>query len=87
MTEQQQREKALLRAMARARVDMDLPYDRDVAQVLDVGKSSFCDYKKDPYRSFGFQKASHFCRKLRLTGKEVCEIIGVPYIAEKEARE
>lgn len=82
LTEQQQREKALQRAIARARVDMDLPLDQDVAQTLGMGQSAFSKRKKEPYRGFGFDQVSQMARKLHFTGKELCEIVGVPYAAE-----
>lgn len=85
MTEQQQREKALQRAVARAKVDMDLPRDQDVAQTIGMGQSAYSKRKQDLYRGFGFDRASQFARRLHLTGKEVCEIIGVPYAPEGES--
>lgn len=82
MTEQQQREKALQRAIARARVDMDLPLDQDVADTLGLKRATFSDRKKDLYKGFGFDRASQIARQLRFTGRELCEIIGIPYEVE-----
>ncbi len=84
LTDQQQREKALQRAIARARVDMDLPRDQDVAKTMGMGQSTYAKRKKDLYRGFGFDRASKLARQLHLTGKEICEIVGVPYSPEGE---
>lgn len=83
LTEEQQREKALLRAIARAQVDMDLPDDQDIACVLGISSSVYSKRKKKLYQGFGFERASQLARQLHLTGKEVCEIIGVPYVPER----
>lgn len=85
MTDQQQREKALQRAVSRAGADLGLPRDQDVAQALGMGQSTFSKRKKDLYRGFGFDRASQLARQLHFTGKEVCEIIGVPYAPEGES--
>lgn len=79
MTEQQHREKALQRAVARARVDLGLPRDQDMALALGIGKSALSKKMQAPYKGFGWDKAGKLARQLHLTGREVCEIIGVPY--------
>lgn len=84
LTDQQRREKALQRAVARARVDLDLPRDQDMARALGMGQSTFSKRKQDLYHGFGFDRASQLARQLHLTGKEVCEILGVPYTQERE---
>ena len=84
MTEQQQREKALQRAVARAKVDVALPRDQDVAHAVGMGQSAYSKRKQDLYHGFGFDRASQLARHLHLTGREVCEIIGVPYTPEGE---
>lgn len=83
LTDRQQREKALQRAVARARVDLDLPRDQDMAQALGMGQSALSKRKQDLYRGFGFDRASQLARQLHLTDKEVCEIVGVPYAPER----
>ena len=79
MTEQQVRVKALIRAIARAQVDLDLPKDQDMAKALGITQSAYSKRKHEPYRGYGFDRASELARRLHLTGREVCEIIGVPY--------
>lgn len=83
-TEQQRREKALRRAIARARVDLDLPLDNDLCAYLNIPSSTFSRIKREPYRGFGFERAGHLARSLHFTGREVCEIIGVPYADPRE---
>lgn len=79
LTEQQRREKALQRAIARARVDLDLPLDGDLCVYLKIPTSTFSRVKREPYRGFGFEKAAHLARELEFTDRELCEICGVPY--------
>ena len=84
MTEQQKRERALALAMARARVELNLPLDQDLCAHLGESKSTFSGRKKDPYRLFGWAEAGKLARKLKVTGKEVCDILGVPYAPAAE---
>ena len=79
LTEQQRREKALQRAIARARVDLDLPLDGDLCVHLNIPTSTFARAKREPYKGFGFAKAAHLARELEFTDRELCEICGVPY--------
>ncbi len=79
LTDQQRREKALEVAIAKAKVVLDLPYDQDVALEMGLSKTTFAARKKSPYRGYGFDRASQLARALHFTGREVCEIMGVPY--------
>lgn len=79
LTEQQRREKALQRAIARARVDLDLLLDGDLCVYLHIPTSTYSRVKREPYRGFGFEKAGHLARELEFTDRELCEICGVPY--------
>lgn len=87
MTEQQRREKALLRAIARAKVDMDLPRDGDVALALCISPSTYSNHKSNPYVGFGFDRVARLVRALQFTGEELCEIFGVPYAPQKGGNE
>lgn len=84
MTEAQQREKALERALSRARVDLDLDQDQEVASFLNLHPSTFARRKKELYRSFGFEEAASFARRLNFTAQEICDIFGVPYEPENK---
>lgn len=53
-----------------------------MAQALGMGQSTLSKRKQDLYRGFGFDRVSQLARQLHLTGKEVCEIVGVPYTPE-----
>ena len=79
LTEQQQREKALERAMARARVDMGLRKDVEVCDYLQIPKSTFSRYQQDPYKGFGLEAVAQLIRRMGFTTEEVCEIFGLPY--------
>lgn len=79
MTEQQKREKALQRAVSRARVDLDLDMDQDLATFLGLPPSTFARRKKELFRTFGFEEAVALARRLSFTPREICEIFGVPY--------
>ncbi len=83
-TERQRRERALQHAIARARVDQDLPKDRDVADRLGLSYVTYSKRKKDPYRAYGFELAADTAQKLKFTGKELCAICGVPYAPVEE---
>lgn len=76
MTEEQQREKALRRAMARAQVDLDLPMDQDVADYLGLTRSTYGRRKQEPFSAFGFAQAVKFSRRMGFTAPEVLEIFG-----------
>lgn len=85
-TDQERREKALELAIARAKVQMDLPHDADIAAALGMSHGTYsCRKSRGLYRSFGLDKVSQLARGLRLTGPELCEIIGVPYAKEEES--
>lgn len=86
LTEQQRREKALQRAIARARVDLDLPQDSDLCDYLNIPRSTYTRYKREPYHGFGFDQAAHLARALGFTGRELCEICGIPYKTEMEVQ-
>lgn len=83
LTEQQRREKALERAMARARVDLGLHKDMDVCAYLQIPRSTFSRFQAAPYKSF--ERVAHLVRRMEFTDRELCEIFGVPYHAGGES--
>lgn len=84
MTDQQKREKALAKATVRAQVDEELPRDQDVAERLGITPGAYAKRKLNPYRAYGFEEAGNMARKLKFTGRELCEICGVPYAPVEE---
>lgn len=80
ISERQRREKALDVAIAKAKVMLGLPHDIDVADALGMDKGAYSARKaRGLYRGFGFDKAAELAQRLHFTGREVCEIMGVPY--------
>lgn len=84
MTELEKRQKALYKAIARSRVDLDLPYDQDVADKLGLSHSTYAKRKRDLYSGFGFAEASRLVKGLQVTDKELCEIFGVRYNSHRD---
>ena len=78
-TEQQKREKALMAAMARGKVLKSLPRDIDVANRLNIPHCTFERHKKDAFQRLDLYKFGLMARTLGFTGREVCDIVGVPY--------
>ena len=83
LTDQQQREKALKRVIARVRVDNDLDEEEAAAACLGVPHTSWYRQIKDPYHFWGFDKAAAKLRRLEVTDRELCEIFGVPYAPDR----
>ncbi len=79
LTEQQERERALKRAIARAKVDLDLDGWPDVADYIGMPRSTCYRKAEEPYHGFGFGEAARLARKLGFTGRELCAIFGIPY--------
>lgn len=79
MTDQQRREKALMRALEKAKFENDLKYDIDVANRLGVVPVTYLRRKKKSFQTTPLQDFALMARVLHFTGREVCEIIGVPY--------
>lgn len=78
-TERQRQEMALEVAIAGARVRLRLPKDQDMAQYLGLDPCALSRRKQNYYKGFGFDKAAELAQRLHFTGREVCEIMGVPY--------
>lgn len=79
MTTVERCKKAYHHAMARAQIDLGLHKDYEMADKLKLSKSAYCRAKQEGFRTFGFEKAGALARSLKMTGREVCEIMGVPY--------
>lgn len=78
-TEQQKREKALMVAIARSSAELGLSCDKEIAELLDISPQSYGQYKKKNFQTPGFELFCKMARRLKLTGPEVCAVIGVPY--------
>lgn len=87
MTEREKQEKALYRAVARSRVDLDLLHDQDVAEKLGMAPSTYAKRKRDLYSGFGFGEASRLVKGLQVTDVELCEIFGVRYNPNRDSAE
>ena len=85
LTERQEREKALRRAIARAKVDLDLEKESDLMDYLNIPRTTFYHKRQEPYRGFGFEEAAELARKLHFTAQELCAIFGVPYESGRDA--
>lgn len=83
MTEQQRREKALELALARTRTELDLPMDKSLAAYVGMTDKNFSYYKSRRFQNLDLQRFANMARRLRMTGKEVCDILGVPYQQEE----
>ncbi len=83
-TPSQQRVRALNVAMARAKVDLGLRHDKAVGEWLGLAPSTFWNRQRDPYRMYGWEEAGKLARRMKFTGREVCEILGVPYAPVEE---
>lgn len=79
---QYQREKAVKLAVARARIDLDLNRDYELAQFVGIDPGNFSRYKRANFQGLSFKQMSNMARKLNFTAKEWCDIAGVPYDGE-----
>lgn len=78
-TARDKREKALLLAVKRAKLDRHYEYDYEMADFLGLCSQSYSQYKKRAFQNMNFDLFCEMARKLKLTGREVCEAVGVPY--------
>ena len=83
-TAQERRERALTRAIARGKADMGLEYDCQVAELMGMSKYSYSMYKKQKFQNLDLLQFALLANTLKLTGREVCACIGVPYDDPKE---
>lgn len=78
-TEQQKREKALLVAVARSSTELGLSCDKEIAEFLGISAQSYYQYKKKNFQTPGLLLFAKMARRLKMTGQEVCAVVGVPY--------
>lgn len=83
-SDQQNRERALMCALARASIDCGLNCDRDVADRLNISPRMFSYRKEQCFQKVSLSEFGRMARVLHLTGKEVCEALGVPYEEPEE---
>lgn len=79
MAKYNQREKALIGAIAKHAAEMGLSKDREIADHIGITPQSFAVYKGKNFQMHGLTLFSIMARRLGFTGKEVCAIVGVPY--------
>jgi hypothetical protein len=77
-TELQRQQKAFEAALARASVEMNLKYDKDVASVVGVSPRMYSHYKADNFDGLTVDKLRQIIKRLELTGEEVCKFLGAP---------
>lgn len=83
-TAQEKREKALILAIARGKADRGLEFDCQVAELIGISRSYYCTLKKEKFQGLDLSQFACLARGLRLTGREVCACLGVPYEDPKE---
>ena len=83
-TPREKRERALLRAIARGKADQGLEYDCQVAQRIGISKNYYSALKKEKFQGLDLERFTRLAQSLRLTGREVCACVGVPYEDPKE---
>ena len=78
-TAQSRRESALIGAVARGMDETGIRRDCHLAEKLGIAKTTFSRYRSFKFQVMQLRDFSKMARLLGLTGKEVCEAIGVPY--------
>lgn len=76
-TPQEQRERALLKAIARSGVELGLKSDSAIAEYLGIGQSTYAARKKNKFRRTALEDVMDMCSRLKFTPDEVCEIFGL----------
>ena len=82
-TPQELREQAVLKAVARCQIERGLACDKDVAGLIGVDPHCYGARKRKNFQGTSLEDFSTMARKLCFTAQEVCEIVGVPYAAER----
>lgn len=81
---QQQREDNLMLAIERAKLEMGMQFDKDVAELIGMSPNTYSRYARKNFWLPGLDLFAKMARKLKFTGEEVCSIIGVPYEKEED---
>lgn len=84
-SEQQLRESALMCAVARACAANELSCDKDVADALGITARRYMYRKGQNFQGMPISEFGRMARRLRLTGREVCAALGVPFVEEERA--
>lgn len=79
LTDQQRRERALKIAIARAAAAEGLERDKDIAKVVGMTDRTYSYYKQKKFQNTNLEQFGRLARSLRLTGREVCAAVGIPY--------
>lgn len=81
MSERERRGLVIKKAVARSMVDMGLKYQRDVASAIGIGERRYNSIVASGYTNMRYDE---FCKiaSLGMTGKEVCEAVGRPYLEQ-----
>lgn len=86
-TGQQNRELILMCALARACAEGGLDSDREVADRIGITPRQFAYRKEQKFQGMSICDFGRMARRLHLTGREVCEALGVPYSEEEKEGE
>lgn len=79
LTEQQQRERALQTAIARAAAAQGFKLEKEIAGLLGMSPPNYSYYKKSGFQSMSLETFARLVRGLGITGQELCACFGVPY--------
>lgn len=77
-TPQQAREAALMKAIAKGKIELGIEYDKEVAEILGVHRGTFCCQQRKNFEPMKLWDFAKMARMLHFSGKDVCDIIGVP---------
>ena len=81
-TPQQAREDTLRKAIAKAKIELGMEYDKDVAEMLGVCRGTLCCQQRKNFEPMKLWDFAKMARILHFSGKDVCDIIGVPMNGE-----
>ena len=70
-------ELALKKAVAAGKVEKGLKTDQDVAELLGLCKSTYCNHKKEGFKTMRLDTFRQMVRKLGFNVDELADIFGV----------
>ena len=73
------REKALMRAINRCQFELALDSKLKVSEFLRIPYSTFRFHMTDRCQTMKLRDFGEMARRLGFTGREVCDMLGVPY--------